>query len=434
MYVANIRVTHETAPHHILSGMTLSEEQHLGFMKEFLALGEVNEALLLQTCNRFEIYYSGHDVNIGTQNARTLFLKTFGQDITQYCVMDSYLGTVVHLFRAVSSIDSMIIGENQIQSQVKDAMAFAMENDHSGRVLYEVFRRALTVGKRVRTETAISQGKVSISSAAVDLVNEHFPILDKKIIIIGTGVMSNMVANHLRDFKPRDLVVIGRTPERVECFCLDHCGRRSSHSELVDELRDADILFSATSCPRTLVKKEMVEEACTDREDPLILIDIAMPEDIDPACSDVPCVTSYCIDDLSGISERNRNQRHEAIECVESIIKEEISLYRKHLQTAHVDRFIAPMTTFVEEIRTQEVERAIRMIGEPDPRTEEIITGLTKSLTKKIMCNLFAGMRTTPVTHGELENFTAIFMGNGHVSGNKVEKTERKCPHTGHGH
>jgi glutamyl-tRNA reductase len=434
MYVANIRATHETAPHHILSGMTLSEEQHLKFMEEFLNLEEVNEALLLQTCNRFEIYYSGHDVNVGSRNAHEYFLKTFGQEIEQHCVMDSYLDTMIHLFRAVSSIDSMIIGENQIQAQVKDAMAKAMENNHCGRVLNEVFRRALSVGKRVRTETAISHGKVSISSAAVDLVNEHFPIQGKKVIIIGTGTMSNMVANHLREFKPRDLVVIGRTPERVECFCTEHCGRISSHSELEAELQDADILFSATSCPRILVKKEMVERACSCREDPLILIDIAMPEDIDPACSEVPCVTSYCIDDLSGISERNKAQRQEAIELVEAIIAEEAATYRKYLQTAHVDRFIAPMNTFVEEIRKQEVERALRMMGDPDPRTEEIVTGLTKSLTKKIMYNLFAGMRTTPVTHGELENFTAIFMGNGHVSGNKNEKTERKCPHTGHGH
>lgn len=433
MYVANIRVTHDTAPHHILSNLTLSEEEHLAFIQEFIALEEVNEAILLQTCNRFEIFYSGHDVNIGSKNAHSFFLKTFGPDIEEYCVMESYLDTMGHLFRAVSSIDSMIIGENQIQSQVKEAMAFAMENDHSGRVLNEVFRRALSVGKRVRTETAISHGKVSISSAAVDLVNEHFPIKDKKVIIIGTGTMSNMVANYLRDFKPRDLVVIGRTPERVECFCLDHCGRKSSHSELVEELRDADILFSATSCPRILLRKDMVEEACRDREEPLILIDIAMPEDIDPACSDIPCVTSYCIDDLAGISKRNKTQRQAAIDKVESIIAEETGLYRKHLQTAHVDRFIAPMTTFVEEIRRQEVERAIRMMGEPDPRTEEIITGLTKSLTKKIMYNLFAGMRTTPVTHGELENFTTIFMGNGHVSGNTTKKTERKCPHTGHG-
>ena len=245
--------------------------------------------------------------------------------------------------------------------------------------------------------------------------------------------MANMVANHLREFKPRDLVVIGRTPERVECFCLDHCGRRSSHSELVAELRDADILFSATSCPHVLVRKEMVEEARRDNEEALILIDIAMPEDIDPGCSDIPGVTSYCIDDLSEISKRNKAQRQEAIERVEKIIGEETSLYKRYLQTAHVDRFIAPMTTFVEEIRQQEVERALRMIPEPDQRTEEIITGLTRSLTKKIMYNLFAGMRTTPVTHGELENFTAIFMGNGHVSGNKDEKTERKCPHTGHG-
>lgn len=434
MYVANIRATHDTAPHHILSDMTLSKEQHLEFMKEFLTLEEVNEAVLLQTCNRFEIYYSGHDVNIGSQNAHTFFLKKFGPEFEQYCIMDSYLDTVGHLFRAVSSIDSMIIGENQIQSQVKDAMAFAMENNHCGRVLYEVFRRALSVGKRVRTETAISHGKVSISSAAVDLVNEHFPIQDKKVIIIGAGVMANMVANHLREFQPRDLVVIGRTPERVESFCQEHCGRMSSHSELFNELRDADILFSATNSPRTLVKKEIVEEACMDRENPLILIDIAMPEDIDPSCSGIPCVTSYCIDDLSGISQRNKNQRQEAIERVETIIAEETSFYRKHLQTAHVDRFIAPMTTFVEEIRKQEVERAIRMIGEPDARTEEIIIGLTRSLTKKIMYNLFAGMRTTPVTHGELERFTAIFTGNGNVSANKDEKTEGKCPHTSHGH
>ncbi len=434
MYVANIRVTHKTAPHHILSDMTLSEEEHNEFVKTFLTLEEVNEALLLQTCNRFEIYYSGHDVAIGCENAHSFFLDKFGADMEQHCTMDSYLDTVRHLFEAVSSIDSMIIGENQIQSQVKEALNFAMKNDHTGRVLNEVFRRALTIGKRVRTETMISNGKVSISSAAVDLVNEHFPIKDKKVIIIGAGVMANMVANHLKEFEPGDLVVIGRTPERVEGFCEEHSGRMSSHGELIRELGDTDILFSATNCPRVLVRKEIVEEACMGREKPLILIDIAMPEDIDATCSEIPCVTSYCIDDLSEISKKNKSQREEAITLVESIIKEELQYYRMYLQTAHVDRFISPMSTFVEEIRKQEVERAIRMMGKNDPRIEEIIQGLSKSLTKKIMYNFFSGMRKTPVNQEELETFMKIFMGNGNVSGNKDEKTERKHQHPGHGH
>ena len=434
MYVANIRATHKTAPHHILSEMNLSEEQLKEFLKKFLALEEVNEAILLQTCNRFEIYYSGHDVTIGSENAHSLFQETFGDEMEQHCIMDSYLDTVGHLFRTVSSIDSMIIGENQIQSQTKEALAFAMENKLSGRVLNEVFRRALSVGKRVRTETAISCGKVSISSAAVDLVNEHFPIEGKKVIIIGAGVMANMVANHLKEFEPGELVVIGRTLQRVEAFCQEHSGRMSSHNELIEELGDADILFSATNCPRVLVRKEMVGEACKGREKPLILIDIAMPEDIDPGCSSVSCITSYCIDDLTEISEKNKVQRQEAIIDVESIISEELKLCRKHLQTAHVDRFISPMNSFVEEIRKQEVERAIRMIGEHDPRIEEIIRGLSRSLTKKIMYNFFVGVRETPITQEELERFISIFMGNGNVSGNKIEKTERKCPHTGHGH
>ena len=215
MYIANIRVTHANAQHEIIDRMTMSKSEMAEFMENFIALEHVSEALILQTCNRFEIYYSGKDEQEGRQNARKFVLDKFGDSIADYLISDSYLDTLNHLFRVVSSVDSMVVGENQIQAQVKDALEFASRRQFSGRVIEPLFQKALSMGKRIRTETQISNGKVSISSIAVDLANKHSEIENKNITIVGTGKMASLLADYLPTFRPQGLTVIGRNSERL---------------------------------------------------------------------------------------------------------------------------------------------------------------------------------------------------------------------------
>ncbi|MEE9115494.1 MAG: glutamyl-tRNA reductase, partial [Thermoplasmata archaeon] len=266
MYVANLRVTHSTAPVEVIDRMVLTEPKRREFCELLLSKRDIVEVIVLQTCNRFEVYISGKDEERGKAQARKVMLDWYGALISDHLIITAYMETLEHLFKVSSSLDSMIVGENQILGQVREALEFSSTREYSGKVLEPLFQKALSVGKRIRTETKISQGKVSIASAAMDLVHQHNPLENKKVLLLGTGNMGSLVAEYLNRFGKNELVVIGRTPEKLEEFCQVYPGRSENFAALQTELKDADILFSATSCPRVLITKEMVENAVAGRE------------------------------------------------------------------------------------------------------------------------------------------------------------------------
>jgi glutamyl-tRNA reductase len=433
MYIANLSVTHRDAPHNVLSQLTLMEDDLESFYQKLLAQKEINGAIVVQTCNRFEIYFRGGDEGLGMAQAKKVMLDRFGANVGKYMLFKSYLGTLTHLFKLVSSIDSMIVGENQIQAQIRDALNYAKINNHSDMVLDTVFMKALSIGKKVRIETKIADGKVSVSSAAVDLAHQNNPINNKKILMLGSGKMAGLLASYLGDFEINELVVIGRTPERVELFCTEYCARQATMADFEKELKDADLLFSATSCPRVLVTKEIIEKILNGREKPLTLIDIAMPADIDPSVSDLENVNFYCIDDLKKISEKNKAIRQKEIEKAELIIDDELEVFKGHLQNFHLDRFLPPLNQYIEEIRQRELDKAMSMLDDKDHKTKMVLEGLSKTLTKKIMHNFMSEIRTKNTSSSEMERFIKIFMGNLNVSQDKNEKTKKQHPHQGHG-
>jgi len=412
MYIANIRVTHSTAQHDVLDRMTMTDIERAQFMKEFITMDNVSEVLILQTCNRFEIYYSGKDEKEGRQNARKFVLDKFGASIANNLISDSYLDTLNHLFRVVSSVDSMIVGENQIQAQVREALEFASRRKFSGRVLEPLFQKALSMGKRIRTETKISNGKVSISSTAVDLANNHGEIKDKRITIVGTGKMASLVAEYLPSFNPRELTVVGRTPEKVKAFCDKYSGKPADISDLQNVISQTDILFSATSCPRVLITREMVENSICARTVPLTLIDIAMPSDIDPSVSEIELVQYFSIDDLKGLSDANASKRENEIKRAEEIISSELSRLKMKLENLHIEHFLSKLNNYTEEIRCKELEKAINMLETDDPKTREVMAGLSRSLMKKFMHNILKEVKDNPATAEELERFFEVFTGN----------------------
>jgi len=425
MYIANIRVTHNTAPHDVLDRLVFDEIQMKGFYEEFLRLDNIDEALLLQTCNRFEVYFSGKDEGKGKIQARKFILNYFDASLGKYIILDSYLDTLDHLFKVVSSVDSMIVGENQILAQVREALDYASINRYSGRVLEPIFQKTLFVGKRIRRETNISKGKVSIASAAVDLANQHNSLKNNNVMIIGTGKMASLLAEYLSKFEPRELVVVGRTPERLDSFCQLYSGRPVSIAGLPGELENVDILFSATSCPRVLVTRDAVDQALTDRENRMIMVDIAMPADIDPSVVEISKVEYFSIDDLKAISTNNMAARQEEINKAKIIIKEELDRMKFKLENLHSERFLSNLNLFAEEIRQKEMEKALRKLDSNDAKTCEVINDLTRSLTRKILHNFMTEIKSNPATAREMDRFLEIFMGNGHVPGHPNEKAEK---------
>ncbi len=422
MYIANIRVTHKTAPHDEISHLALIKSDKRRLCETLLAQENIDEVIIVQTCNRFEVYFAGEKETEGKTRARKVTLDWFGASTAKYMIMDAYLDTIAHLFRMTSSLDSMVVGENQILAQVKDSLNYASKNNYCGKILKLTFQKALSVGKSVRTETGLSDGKVSISSVAVDYANQLNPIEGKKVIIIGTGKMGSLVAKYLPSFGHRELVVIGRTPEKLKKFCETYSGRPLNFDHLPKELEDADIVFSATSCPRVLITREMIEKVVDGRTQPLTILDIAMPEDVDPTVGEIPNVTYHCIDDLKEISKKNMAARHKKVKRAEAVIKDEVNKFKEKLQNIHIDHFLFQLNNYTEEIRQREVKKSIKMLGDIEPKVHKIIEGLGISLTKKMMHNFLLALKSNFTCAEEVERLVNLFTNNG--NGVKYSKLE----------
>ncbi len=412
MYIANLRVTYETASHDVLSRMALDEDSMSELYKALLTQDNIDEVVILQTCNRFEVFFSGKGEEKGRVQARKVILNTFGAHTARYLIEDLWVDTIGHLFRLVSSIDSLIVGENQILSQVKQAYGFSSEHNYCSRVLRPTFQKAISVGKQVRTETDISKGKVSVASAAVDLANDRESLDGKKVVLVGSGKMASLLAEYLCTFKLGELVVVGRTPERLEQFCCEHPGRPIPFDGLEKELMDTDVMFSATSCPNVLISRDTVDRVMDEREKALTVVDIAMPEDVDPTISDIPLVRFYGLDDLREISERNKALRQSEAEKVEKIIATEIEQFMGSLQHFHLQNLLSHLNLYTEEIRRRELGKAVSMLGELEPQTEMVMEGLSKSLMKKFMHNFMTALREYPGDSEEMKSFVHIFIGS----------------------
>ena len=427
MYIANIRITFKTAPHDEISHLTILEPDRHKLCERFLLQKNINEVVIVQTCNRFEVYFAGKGAPKGETQARKVMLDWFGASTAKYMVMDSYLNTVAHLLEMASSLDSMIVGESQILAQVKEAYDYSLKHDHSGKILKLAFQKAISVGKKVRTETGISDGKVSISSVAVDHAHQYIPLKDKKIVILGTGKMASLVAEYLPSFKPKNLIVIGRTPENLEKFCKKYFGKPLSFDYLAKELEDADVVFSATACPNVLITRDMIKEILKRRKKPIIIIDIAMPEDVDPAIGELDNVAYFCIDDLQEISKKNMVIRHNEAIKAQEIIKGEIKRFRKTLQNSHIDHLISSLNNYTDEIRQREVNKSLKMLGEVDEKIQVIVDGLSKSIMKKTMHNFIQSLKSNPSSADDVEKLINLFTSNGNGNNNKkAEKVDHE--------
>lgn len=435
MFITNYRVTYQSAPQQIIDCMMMKQENLEQFYKSLLTLEGVEEAVILQTCNRFEIFLSGKALE-DPDSVKNFLKENFGEGVSEHLIISEYLETLKHLFEVVSSIDSLIVGENQILAQVKEAAAYASSNHFSGKVLGPIFQKAISVGKKVRSETDISKGKVSISSAAVELANRHLPLEGKKVIVVGTGKMASLLAEYLQGFNVGEVAVIGRSQERHKNFCNQYSARPIDFKSLQTELKDANILFSATSCPSVLITKEIIEESVKGRDDEVILVDIAMPADIDGSVTELEGVKYFNIDDLREISEQNITARKDEVEMVRNIIKDELDFVKRKLQNLHMDFYLSNLMQYTEEIRQKELDKANSILGnnctDPD-KVQEVLDGLSKSLVSKVMHNFVTAVHSNPAGSMDLRKFVTIFMGNSNGKKHPDEAPPGHPHHKGHG-
>jgi glutamyl-tRNA reductase len=344
------------------------------------ALAEINgrygcEVAILSTCNRVELYLARP---IGQTALDVELLAEFLSEwhdvplseLRPALYWHTNADAVRHLFRVVASLDSLIIGEGQIAGQVKRAYELAQKHGTAGALLHSLFQQTRIVARRVRTETGISQGRVSISSAAVDYVRQVFSHFDDKtILVIGAGKMGELTLRHLRQLRPRRILVTNRSFEKAEAVARGCGGTAQPWDGLDDALARADIVLSTTGAPEVIVTPDRYRHIRARRTLPQVILDIAVPRDFDPRIHDGEQTLLFNIDDLKAIRERTLAERQRHLAPAEGIVEAELRRFLKDRQRRKVDPIISRLTKDCEAKRQQIVQQlAERLGGRLDPK------------------------------------------------------------------
>jgi glutamyl-tRNA reductase len=281
----------------------------------------------------------------------------------------------------------MVLGEAQILGQCKDAYGFAFEAGTTGRIFNKLWRQSFEVGKRVRTETEIGESAVSISYAAIELAKKVFDDLDgKTVLILGAGKMSELTAKHLVANGIGRVVVANRTYERAAELAEKFGGDAITFESMFDHMHEADIVISSTAATHYVITKDKVAGSMKGRHSrPLFLIDIAVPRDIDPECGSVAGVFLYDIDDLNGVVESNLEERMREARHAETIVEEEMAAFAAWLEGMEVVPTIAAMRARAEEIRQQELGKALKRLSGLSEKELKTVEALTSSIVNKML-------------------------------------------------
>ena len=390
MLVVVTGISHKTAPLELREKLALDTDAALRVGRDLLAHAGACEAVALSTCNRTELYTYAADWPAASQAAVERLAEQARVPAAELePSVYSYSGdaAIAHLFRVTASLDSMVVGEAQIVAQMKGAYQAACEGGCTSVVFNRLFRRALEVGKRVRTETAIGERPVSVSSAAVELALQVFGrFRDHAVLILGAGETSELTATHLKAHGIERIMVTNRTFAAAEELAQRVGGRAVPFEDLEEHLAAADIVISSTSAPHFVVTRERVERAMKHRRHrPIFFIDIAVPRDLDPDINRVDNAFLYDIDDLEHVVEQNRSEREKEAAKAEEIVAEELEEVRGWLRSLEVVPTIAGLRDSVEQIRRAELERLGSRLGDLTDEQRAQVELLTASIVNKIL-------------------------------------------------
>ena len=363
-------VSHKTAPLELRERLSLTEGRAVSALRELTAAAGIHEAAAISTCNRTELYLIVSDPVEAESTALGVLSRQAEIRPTELLGhLYSYRSSEAarHLLRVTAGLDSMIVGEAEIQGQVKRAYELALVEGATGPILNRLFRGALTSGGRVREETAIAEKGVSIPSVAVELARRALGNLsERRVLVIGAGETAELVAKALVARGVRTVFVANRHYDRAIGLAQRFDGVAVRFDELPGELEAADIVVSATNSPHHIVEREGLEQVMAARDGrPLIAIDIAVPRDIEPECREIPGVSVYDIDDVQAIAERNTSGREAEARGAELIIEAELDRFERWLASLEVVPTIAALRG-----RGEEVVR--RVLAENENRWENL--------------------------------------------------------------
>lgn len=391
MHILSLGLNHTTAPVQLRERLAFGEEQIRSSLSR-LSCGRIPSALseltIVSTCNRIEIYAASNQLAFAELEA---FLSdAHGVSVREF---DSYLyrfndlDAVRHLFDVAAGLDSLVIGEPQILGQITRALELARGQNAAGPTLNRLFQAAIHAGKRVRTETAISRNPASVSSLAASVAEKTLGhIQTASVVVLGAGEMAELTVEALRKRGVEKVRVINRTLERAQELAKRWEAESATFESLQQALSEADILISSTGAPHIVVEAKMVREAMRSRvKRPLVLIDIAVPRDIDPDCMDIPLVKLFDIDGLNARLEDSLTRRMDEVPHVRQILDEELLGFDNYLKSLEMLPIIADIHQRAEAIRLAELHKSLRRMPDLTDAERERIEALTQSLVQKLL-------------------------------------------------
>jgi glutamyl-tRNA reductase len=385
-----IGVSHKTAPVEVRERLALPDARAAEFMRDLRGAAEVHEAVAVSTCNRTELYLVVGDPVEAESTVLAMLARQAGIRPTELAgaiYAHRNCDAARHLYRVVSGLESMLIGEAEIQGQVKRAYEAALAKDTTGPLTNRLFGAALATGKRVRTETAIGEGQLSLPGAAVALARDHLGDLSgSRVVIIGTGETSELTGRALADSGADTVFVANRRRDRAISLARRYHGTSIPLDELPEALLSAEIVVSATASPHLLLEVREIADVMRARDGrPLLLLDLAVPRDIDAACGVLEGVTLFDIDDLQAVATRNRKGRQAEARRAEGIIEQEIQKFAVWLGGLEVLPTLAALRGHATQIAGQVVAENRGKWESASPRDLERVDALARAIVNRLL-------------------------------------------------
>lgn len=382
--IINARVTFRNSPIHILEQFTIKDMKNA--YEQFKNNSGLDECVIIQTCNRIELF--GKSGSYDSEKIKKTWAAITGLEEEAFNDNIEFVenhDALHHLLKLVSGLDSMVLGEEQILGQIKNSITSAREVKASGQHLNTLFDKAIRIGTRIRNSSGIGAGGISVGSMAVKLAEENIDELKtKKVLLIGTGEVSTLVAKSLQR-RRYAFDVTSRTIGRSETFCETMGGNPIKFEDVLSGFDNYDVIFVATTAPYFLVTNEKIVEAMKNKSEGMMILDLSNPRTVDEKVATIGGVKLMNLDQIAEMVEKNMNARLNKVKTVENIINEEVSVLEATMKRLDAEPLVTDVFKNIENIREKELQKALQMLGEKDEKKIKIIEELTKAVVESIV-------------------------------------------------
>jgi len=401
MRICHIGLNYKTAPVELRERLAVPEADIKGILQEKIAQPAIREAALLSTCNRVEMTLVTHDPDAAIAAAHEWFAHKAGlplAEVVEHLYAHTTDAAIRHLFAVASGLDSLVLGEPQILGQVKASYELALEAKTAGHILHRLYQSTFSAAKRARSETSIGRQAVNISSCAVELAKRIFGDLSgKTVLLIGAGEMAELAATHLKANGCTEILVANRTLDRAKKLAMAFEGHALTLEQLPDYMDRADIVISGTGASTYVLLPEDVKPAMKKRNgQPMFLVDIAVPRDIDPRIADISGAYVYDIDDLQQVVQGNQQNREREADQARILIEEDAIAFSSWLKSLESVPLIRGIQQQVEKARREELEKAQRYLKGLSDEQQEAVERLSKAMMKRFIHPTMQALKTLP--------------------------------------